>query len=105
MLFLFLPSCGHHFPHCLAAVFVIVLFKARGTRSVRQTRGDEKGGLSHPTGMRVGTHPSKRGGAEANAGAVKPGDVGGECEKVVSREREWRRHHAVVAELGQWSLA
>lgn len=100
---MFSPSWGHYFPHGLGAVLVIVPFKARGTRSVRQTRGAQKGGLSHPTGTEVGPHPSKRGGAEANAGVVKPDDVEGEGE-AASRERERRQRDAVINEQGQWWL-
>ena len=61
-LFSFSPLCGHHFPHCLAAVLIIVLFKARGSRSIRQTRWAEKGGFSHPTGTEVS--PEGRGRSE-----------------------------------------
>jgi len=104
LLFSFSLLCGHHFPHCVAAVLVIVLFKERTTRSIGQTRGAQKGGLPHPTGTKVGPHPSKRGGAEANADIVEPDDVEGEGEEVASREREWRWRHAVVDEQGQWWL-
>ena len=95
LLFLFSPLCSHHFSYCLAAILVIVLFKAHGTRSIRQTRGAQKGGLSHPTEKLA--HIPLRG--EGLKQMLASSNL-----TMLKGERKQRQRYAVVDEQGQWWL-
>ena len=61
-------------------------------------------GRALPPDREVSPHPSKRGGAETNAGIIKPDDIEGKGKEAVSRERKWRWYYLVVDEQGQWWL-